>query len=297
MKNIFLIILICLASITFSQEVKYNVSVKFPTTQDISPTLGQQMQTTIKEFMDSYSWTDNVFEENERIEISVNIAVTKIVSSSSFVATFQFMVSRPTYNTTYKSQILSFVDEEVPFTFEESQEISFNENLYSQNLTSVLGFYTYLGIAMDYDSFSRNGGTPFYQKAMAVVNSAQSGSNDLDWANSNSEGRYWLIDEILSSQNTGFRECYYKYHRLGLDVMSKDINAGKKAITESLYELEKVFKIKSNSTLLTLFFHTKSKELVSIFSEGQAAEKTEVASLLKKMDPINAAAYNDLQKN
>ena len=46
------------------------------------------------------------------------------------------------------------------------------------NLTSMLAFYAYIIIGVDYDTFSELGGTPYFQKAQLVVNNAQTANRE-----------------------------------------------------------------------------------------------------------------------
>lgn len=48
-------------------------------------------------------------------------------------------------------------------------------------------------------------------------------------------------------------ECIYKYHRLGLDVMSDNLTDGRLAILEALGLLQKAHRIKPNSYLMQVF--------------------------------------------
>src|SRR6185436_3138281 len=94
-------------------------------------------------------------------------------------------------------------------------------NTYLTNLTSMLAFYDYIIIGMDYDSMSELGGSPHFQKAFMVVNNAQ-GSIKAGWQGlGNTRNRYALIDNINNPQMIDLRKNTYKYHRLALDTFGK----------------------------------------------------------------------------
>lgn len=55
-------------------------------------------------------------------------------------------------------------DADIQFSYIEFQPIEFSINQRLSNLSSIFAYYAYVIIAMDYDSFSLKGGTPFWQK-------------------------------------------------------------------------------------------------------------------------------------
>jgi hypothetical protein len=116
--------------------------------------------------------------------------------------------------------------------------------VYTDNLTSLFAFYAYYIIGLDYDSFGYLGGTPYFQKALQIANNAQP-SSLAGWQpfERNLRSRYNLIDNILNERFKPIREAYYKYHRLGLDVMTKTPEAARKSIFESIQLVQKIFKI------------------------------------------------------
>ena len=80
---------------------------------------------------------------------------------------------RPVYNTSYFTTVFNHIDNDFYCTYSPSTPLDFSDNAYLQNLTAILGFYAYYIIGLDYDTFALNGGTPYLQKALALVNNAQ----------------------------------------------------------------------------------------------------------------------------
>ncbi|MBA3970849.1 MAG: DUF4835 family protein, partial [Bacteroidetes bacterium] len=185
-------------------------------------------------------------------------------------------------------------DNDVVIKYLESQPLEFVETNYSSNLTSILGFYAYLVIGMDYDSFSLNGGTPYLQKALAVVNNAQ-GSGYQGWkAFDSDKSRYWIINNMLDATFVSMRECMYNYHRKGLDVMADNKEAGRVVIIESIETLKKVHQVKPLSFSMQVFFIAKSDEIVNIFSGAFSDEKSKIIALLNEIDPTNSNKYTKI---
>src|SRR5690606_37644081 len=97
--------------------------------------------------------------------------------------------------------------------------------------------------------------------------------------------RYVLVDNLLDNSFKPLRECMYKYHRLGLDIMSQNIDNGRKEISDCLPNLQKMQRDRPNSMLANVFFTTKSDEIIQIFSKALPADKPKTVQLLTELDP------------
>lgn len=293
-KCISFIFLLLTISVANGQELKCTVKVTAKDEQESDRNALENLRKSVEQFMNSQVWTDNVFDEKEKIDVNILISV-KQKSNDVYDASLQIQSNRPSYNSRYQSIMLNFIDEKFKFTFQEFGTIEFDEQTFNSNLTYVLAFYAYVIIGLDYDSFSLNGGTKWYQKAEAIVNNAQTQNDYSGWkAFESKDNKYWIIENLLNNTYSGFRTCLYTYHRLGLDIMSEKPQEGRAKITEALSELEKVHNQKPGTIILTVFFQAKSKEIINIYSEAQTDEKSRITSLLKKMDPGRASDYDKI---
>ena len=293
-KLLLVLILALLSTVGYSQEIKCIVSVSAKEQQESDASVYTNMKKSIEQFMNSQVWTDNVFDEKEKIEMNISITVTQ-KQGDNFDATIQIQSNRPTYGARYNSMMFYFVDDKFKFIFQEFGTIEFDEQRFNSNLTYTLAFYTYMVLGLDYDSFSLNGGTKWFQKAETIVNNAQGQSDYSGWkAYENKENKYWLVENILNPSYAPFRTCLYDYHRLGLDIMNEKPLDGRAKIAEALTELEKVHSVKPGLIIMTAFFQAKSKEIISIFSESQPDEKARVVTLCKKIDPARASDYDKI---
>jgi hypothetical protein len=247
------------------------------------------LETAITEFMNNRKWTGDNFSNIEKIDCNILINITKIVSANTFQATMEIQSRRPVFSSSYNTVLLNYSDNAFTFTYIENQPLEFAENTYLNNLTSVLAFYAYYLIGLDYDSYSLNGGTPHYQKALNIVNSV-TGDAASSW-NSGSRNRYWMVNNMLDASFVPLRESMYKYHRLGLDIMSQNKEAGRKVITESLEGLLKIHAIKPLSFSVQMFFNAKSDEVISIYTGATTEEKSKIVPILGKIDPTNSNKY------
>jgi hypothetical protein len=296
----FSLIFLLNGKLLLSQELNCNIQISQPQISGVSTTLYQNMQKQLYEFMNNTKWTNNVFENNERIECSILIKITS-VSGSRFTSTIQVISNRPVYNASIETPILNYKEEDNLFEFEyfENQNLEFNENRHSSNLTSVLAFYAYIIIGLDYDSFSSEGGTEYYQKAQKIVNNAQ-GSNDKGWKAYEArkqDNRYFLIENLMNSRYGGVRRAIYRYHRYGLDVMTDKLENGRTEIAGSLRQILNVYRQNPNLFIIKLFFDAKSNEIINIFSQANPADKTKVYDILKEADPARISQYEKLIKS
>ena len=297
-KRLFILVLLFSALLSNSQELNCRVQVNAQKIQGTNKQVFENMQKTLYEFMNNTKWTANVFSFDERIECTIQINLTEQVSTDRYKGTIQIQSNRPVYNTSYNTVLLNFRDNDIEFPYVEFQSLDFNENTFTDNLTSILAYYAYLIIGYDYDTFSESGGDPYFEIAQKIVNNAQN-SGVTGWkAFENKRNRYWIVENLLSSKYEGCRTFMYRYHRLGLDIMESKVGEGRAEISEDLKLLQKVFRDKPDPQLsyLKLIFDAKADEFVNIFSEGFPDEKNRVYNILKEINPSNLAKYEKIKK-
>ncbi len=283
---------------SFAQELNCQVSVESPQIQGTTEKqIFEQVKKAVFEFMNNTRWTKDNFTTQERIDCSILITVTQKLDVDQYKATLQIQSRRPVYKSSYPSPVMNYIDENFVFKFQQFQQLDFNLNTYSNNLTSVLAFYAYIIIANDYDTFSNLGGTEYFQKAQLIVSNAQS-SGEIGWKSFESnKNRYWIVENALQPVFQPIRECMYKYHRLGLDIMFEKANDGRKEVLKSMDLLVGVYKNRPASFIMELFFNAKVTEVVNIFSKGLPDEKGKAVEILTMVDPANSTKYFKIQEN
>lgn len=299
MRNYSYIFLFLLLSQTISsQELNCQVSVVSVQVQGTTEKqIFEQLQKSIFEFMNNTRWTKDNFTVNERIDCSVLINVTQKLSADDYMATIQIQSRRPVYKSSYFSPTVNYIDESFVFKYQQFQQLEFNLNTFQNNITSVLAYYAYIIIANDYDTYSNLGGTEYFQKAQLIVTNAQSAAES-GWKSFESQkNRYWIVENALQPVFQPIRECMYKYHRLGLDIMFDKADDGRKEILKSMDLLSGVYKNRPASFAMELFFDAKVTEVVNIFSKGNPDEKTKAVEILTTVDPANSNKYFKIQEN
>jgi hypothetical protein len=287
-----------LVSVIHAQELNCIVTINIgPKVQTTDRAVFTDMKNAFQQFLNTRKWTNDAYLQHEKINCSILININDMPAIGTFSASVQVQAARPVYNTNYNSLIFNFADRDWEFDYLESQPLEFNDNTYTSNITSMLAYYAYILIGMDYDTFSELGGTPYFQRALQVVNNAQS-SNRPGWQSVGSNrNRYWLVENLINPQFTDIRKALYSYHRLGLDTFDKNPDQAREIILKGLKDVKKARDINPNAIMVVSFFDTKAKELANVFSEGQLPIRREAYDLITTMDPTNRANYEKIIKN
>ena len=295
-KELFGLLFIFLALNSFGQELRCNVSVSSSRIEGTYKEIYQTMRTDIYEFMNNRKWTDNVYTFDERIECTIFIQLTEQVSADEFKGSIQVQMTRPIFNSSYESPVLNIRDENFQVRYVEFQPLEFDETNNSNALTNILAYYAYIILGFDYDTFSPLGGTQFYQKARDIVNRSQN-AREKGWrAFEGNNNRFWLVENLLNKAYSLFRALMYRYHRLGLDVMSEQPDLGRNEIAESLKNMQRVYRARPDTYINRIFFDAKSDEIVNIFSKGTTDEKSRVLIILSECDPSNSGKYEKIME-
>lgn len=277
------------------QELNARIQVNSSQIQSTDKSVYEEMQKALFEFLNNRNWTSNVFATEERIEVNFLLNLSKQISVDEFEGTLQINSSRPVFNSGYSTPVFVYLDKNVKFRYAEGQALEFNESSHEE-LTSLFAYYVYIVLGYDYDTFSLNGGTEYFQMAEKIVSNAQSSSSSGWKSFENRKNRYWMVENLLNSVYSPIREYYYNYHRLGLDVMQKNVSDGRTIIAEGLQQLIKVHRSKPSSLVMQILFDAKSDELIKILSESPSAEGTKAYNQLKELDPVNSDKYQSIIK-
>lgn len=295
-----LILLLCFIS-TFqvaAQELNFTVSINSDRARTQNKDIFDQMKNSFEQFLNGRSWTNDQFTPEERIKGNMLITINDMPQVGFFEATVQIQAVRPIYGTSYESLTFNFVDRNWSFEFLESQPMEFNRYSHLSEITSLLAYYANIVIGIDYDTFSAEGGEPYFEVANNIVSNAQQSSRPgWEQSPSNRRNRYWLMNELYSSQVTrSIRDAYYLYHRMGMDQLTKSPEEAYKNILAALQKLEEVNNTIPNSILTISFMDAKSDEISKVLKNAPEEIQNQAIEILLKVDPNNARKYNDILK-
>ncbi len=288
---------LCVTIICNAQDLNARVQIVSPKIQSTNKKVFQTLETAMKEFLNSRKWSADIILPKESIDCNFILNITSWDGSSTFGGELQVQSSRPVFNTSYSTTLLNINDKDISFTYTEGQPIEFSDQNFQNNLSSILAFYAYIIVGLDYDSFSKYGGNPYFTAAQTLVTNAQSASF-VGWkAFDGSTNRYWLIENLTNKIYQPLRGFIYDYHRNGLDVMADNRTKALKAIIDNLPVLAQLDRQRQGAMFPLIFFTSKSDELVSILTKADPQDKIKAMNLLSQIDPSNGLKYKTLQKN
>jgi hypothetical protein len=309
MRNFFTVFVIFFAGLVMvqAQELNFTTKVNIQRLLAADPAVFSGLEQALREFVNSGKWTEDDFRQEERIKGNILLTITGEATDDSqrpipnvYTAELAIQASRPIYGSSNETALFNYIDREVTFKYEQFQPLQFSKSVFNDNLSQVVAFYIHIILGMDYDSFSLNGGSDYFQAAQQIVNVAQSASavKGKGWNSieGNNRNRFWISENWSSPRMKPMRELQYVYHRLGLDQMSQDPAKGRSIIAKTLENARKSFDTYPNTILMQLFLTSKSKEITEIFRVGTPDEKDRVADIMSRIDPTNANNYRQMRQ-
>jgi hypothetical protein len=306
MHKIYIILIFLFQYFTsFAQELNCTVRVEAPKNQVIDPKVFTDLENVVRNFMNGRKWSLDNFLPQERFPCALIIQITEIPTQGQYKANFMIQAQRPVYNTSYLSPIINYTDKNCNFDFLELSNLEFIDNGYFNNLSSLLSYYAYMIIGLEYETFAPNGGEAYFKKALQVINAvpASEKSKYSGWdafttsgTFSGSINRFLLVDNFLNTRFKLYRDAWFKYHYEGLDKMYGDAALGRDNILKSMGLLIKVNEDNPLNAIFRFFFTAKSEEMINLFSKADMAEKSKAYTFLTKLDPVNGEKYKVIQK-
>ena len=277
-----------------AQELNAQVIVNSDLVNQTNQQIFKTLERSLNEFVNTQAWTNEEFLNQEKITCSFVLNLSGY-SNDQFEATLQIQSQRPVFDSNYDSPILNFLDKDIVFSYQEFQPLFFNESSFESNLISLISFYAYVILGLDADTFALNGGNAYFEEARQIVNLAQTTSRK-GWKPADGvRNRFWLIDALRSNTFREYRQTLFNYHRQGLDQMTTDPNAGKRALMEAIQQLEPLFNRRPNAFLIQLFFDAKVEEIVNLFQEGPKVNFKKTEDVLKKIAPFFGARWKQIR--
>lgn len=301
MRKYFLIIFSFIVLQNSAQELLAEVTVDYSQVQSTSTTAYTALEKSLKDFINTTKWTDQNLKIFEKIECNFTIIIREKTGSNTYQANLLVQSRRPIFGSNYYSPILNVNDTDFSFEYTEYEQLIFNPRRFSdKNLTDVIGYYIYLILGYDADTFKREGGSEYFQTAQNIAGFAES-SRYSGWSNmSGPRSRSSLVNDILGPKNKPLRTVYYNYHRLGLDTMQKNELNAKNTIGNALLTLENFQKTNNyaQNYPLDIFFLAKKSEIAQIYSGGLNAsiQISKLKDLLNTISPANKTQWDNIEK-
>lgn len=298
-RSLFIVVILLIQFFSYAQVFNCNVDVISPALQS-NPAINEiktSLKNAIIEYVNyGYTWTNDKFEKGEQIDVSFQLKLdTK--QGDNFTGTLQITSQRPVFNSDYNTLLFNFLDEDIVFTYQRNSPIQYFEGQHVNNLPDIFAFYINIILGYDYDSFSFEGGTPYFNKADQIVSICQNGSEPGWKAGDGDNNRFWLIQNLLQPQFASLRKAYYNYHIKGLDKCYQNREECMQSISSSINDLMEIHSSRPSSFNMQLFFNAKSEELIKIYQPSEQGLKLKMFNLLSQLDPQRIKDYNSLKSN
>jgi len=295
-----LIISLCLTVAVLhlsAQDFRCAISIN---TQQLAGTNSEkfnQLQQELYKFINDRKWCQYTLKMDERIECSLLINVDN-QSGDLFRGTLTVQLQRPVFKSSYKTTVLNFQDKPVQFNYVDGDPLEYVDGSNLSQLTSLVAFYLNFFLAVHFDTFSLNGGAPYFQKCNDILNLNQTipKAGWVSYEADKQNNRYWLLENLSNTSYSKFHDFFYQYHRLGLDMMSESPDVGRAAILEALKLLQQVNRQRIALYMMTIIMQTKQLEFIEIFKEGSPTEKQQAMQILKQLDPSNSTKYDAINQ-
>lgn len=293
------LLLFCLLSggLLFAQsELDFNIRLNLQQIQTTDPKILETLERDIGEFLRGQAWTNDRFEPEERINCNIVMTVKEGNSPGEFSADLAVQSSRPVFGSGLETAVFNTLDTKFDFYYEQFQAIQLSENSYTGNLASVLGFYVYIILGFDYDTFSPLGGQIYFEKAQEIINRLPADvASRSGWQTNPTRNRFWLLNNIFNPRVLPLRRALYTYHRQGLDLMHQDVNLAIANISLAIEDVQQTNQDVPNSMIVQAFVDAKREEIIEIYKGAPPAEQNAVIQALSRIDPSNAGQYRAIR--
>lgn len=292
---VFFIVFCLFPAYLTAQEFNCSVSVNERQISSSSYDYVTELEEDLENYINESTWTDDRYEDFERIICNIQIVLTSVDSNFNYTAETIFSVRRPIYNTSRLSSIIVLSDNNWVFNYPRNKNLVKDE-LQFDDLTSFIDFYMNIILGFDYDSFSELGGSTYFSRAQNIFELGQN-TGTQGWGRSigAQRNRYGLINSLNSPSYSDFRRAYYFYHRLGLDQFTLDPELSRSEVLEALELMRDTKRVTGNNYIFDLFFSAKNSEIVALFGDADLETRLDAYQVLRDVDPANTSVYESLQ--
>ena len=280
---------------SMAQEFDCEVSIN---TQQLSNTARDNLSDfvqQVKNYVNNYKWTKEDF-GTDRLKCTFEIHFQGSQGENHFTAQLFVGSQRPIHKLNKSTAVLRLKDDSWEFDYVRFQPLQ-HESFQFDPLVSLIDYYCYIILGYDFDTWGASEGTPYFEKAIDIVNKARSAGNaGQGWniASENTYSRGQLVDELLNSKFRPFREAAYRYHYWGLDQLYKKTEKPKKTMLTALESIGNLIqKINQRSLIVKTFFDTKAPEIADTFVDFPEAD---VFQKLITIDPAHKQAYENARQ-
>jgi Domain of unknown function (DUF4835) len=247
----------------------------------------------VQAYLNDNTWTTDFTGERIKCSFQFNIMTN---NGGDYTAQLFINSTRPLYKSTERTTMINVLDGNLEFTYYLGQALQHGTNF--RQLESVLDFYVYIIIGLDYDSYKEQAGTLYFQQAQTVAviaNSAGGTGWQEDMTSIGTYTRVGFINDAMDANNRAFRDMMFMYHYYGLDLLSTKPDEARDGIgtaIDSLVTLKHESSAADRSVFLRAFFEAKYPELTDL-SRLFPDNLSIYFQKLEFLDPTHAQYYSD----
>ncbi len=188
----------------------------------------------------------------------------------------------------YKCSILvngpdvQYSDKRGRFAFQENEELTRNQGFSA--IGGLIDFFLYLVIGNELDKYDEMAGTPYFEKARALVQQGEFGQFFEGW-----DRRDELMRSVFSENYRKFREMknYYFY---GVWGVPNDLRKQRSFVKQAVKQLDAVLTENRDNLAAQQFIDAHYQEIVDLFKDSN---EPEVFKTLKALNPNRAEIYDE----
>jgi len=276
---------------TQAQEFNCVVGVNYRALSGSDYSFLDELQERLFEYMNDRQWTNDLFEQEERIDCNLQIVFSEATSLTSFRARLILASRRPIYGSAQQTQVLTLSDEELQFEYSQGTPLIYQPDKYHP-LTSVLDFYAHIMLGYDYDTFDAMGGQPHFEEARRIAELGET-RGALGWSSiGGGQSKGELISQILDSRFAPLRQIYFDYHYGMLDHFIDKPDESREKLLTTVLELQTLREDVTRAYYLDQFFAAKYSEIIRVFKGSQ--EASQAFDALSQSDPAHLSDYSTM---
>ncbi len=278
-----------------AQELQAKVRISTESLGTVEQSQYKALESQLSDLLNKTHWTKLKYSKQERIPCSFSLKLTELKDNNKYQAELSVSAARTAFNTAYDSPIFVYIDKNLNFEWDLGTPLSYQEQSIDNHLIACLAFYAYTIIGMSWDSFALEASSELIEQIKLIQNQAQSQPQWQGWDSFSSDSRSSIFTAITDPKHKIFRELWYRYHRLGLDICEKNIAQGRQVILDQVRLLKNYQEDFYESFYIRLFEVSKLNELILLFQEGSQKERDELRKILNDLYPTHQEELDKLR--
>jgi len=288
----FVLLFFALGKSASAQELQCVVSVNLQNLSDEERKNWDTFKQDVEAYLNAYSWTTNF--QGDKIHATINFNILN-TGAQIFVQS-----KRPMYKNSESTIMARFFDDKVSFGYSRGQILQHGMNY--RDLESILDYYAYIIIGLDFDSYEANTGSAAFQQAQQIALVANASQNTTGWdrliTSSGAFSRFGYIEDVMNAGTRTIRDISWMYHYQVLDNISTKedeakTNLGK--VIDTLVTMKRESSQIDRSVYYKTFFESKYTEFAD-FAKWFKDNKDLYFQKLEYLDPAHQNFYEQAKE-